>query len=144
MKNFLSKLNFKGLYCCIGNSKVDYHAGSFFIYKKVSYLRFFPNAKVAYFERIEGQRPDDTDYQKVYALMNSSNEIIQITEVKEVGWNNNLAQINLKRQEKQYDFYCLPSILIENVSGKEITEVILDSINEAVKITEVYSLILID
>ncbi|MBN8702471.1 MAG: hypothetical protein J0M08_05375 [Bacteroidetes bacterium] len=140
MDNFFRRINTESLYQFIGETKIDYHAGIYFVYKKTNYLKFFKNHTIKYFERIEGQHLDDTNFLKLNESLLIENKDIQTVQAKGIEWNNNIVLFEIKRNTILIPFYCMPSKLIELIDN-EITEVVFDNHESPHKTTEVYRLI---
>jgi len=139
MSTFISKIESDCLYRAILSSKIEYHAGLFFVYKEIAYLRFYLNGELKFYTRVEGQRPDDINYSKVYDLIGQSESDVQTAKFTEIEWNRMIVKTILKRNGNDIEFYIMPSILTENIEGVKLTELILDSQSSENKITEVYN-----
>lgn len=136
----IDKLVKKGVYQFIGDVEIDYHAGVFFVYKKTSYFQFYSNSIIKYYTRIEGQRPTDTDYLKLYEHIKNDGEGVQISKLEIIDWNKNINAFSLKINEQQRYFYIMPSKLTELITDT-ITEFVIDSRDEGSRITNVFRLI---
>lgn len=133
LKNDMTKkISCGGVYQCIKNISVDYHAGLFFVYKFTKYLRFFPDGKLSYMDRIEGQKDDDDNYNKVYNLLENCDTKI---EVQNVEWNENLIRFTVD----EVDYTCGPSILSELINPKNnYTQLFVNYTNDHKNETDIY------
>ena len=143
MNTFITKIKTDCLYRSIIDCKIEYHAGLFFVYKKTAYLRFYSNGELRFYTRIEGEHTDDTNFLKVYDLIDKTDDNVQIVKIAEVDWNHMIAETTINRNGNDIDFFIMPSILTENVDGVTISELILDSRSTNNKITEVYNRIVL-
>ncbi|MBR5643995.1 MAG: hypothetical protein IKW77_07400 [Salinivirgaceae bacterium] len=143
MNTFITKIKTDCLYRSIIDCKIEYHAGLFFVYKKTAYLRFYSNGELRFYTRIEGEHPDDTNFLKVYDLIDQTDDNVQTVNITEVDWNHMIAETTINRNGNDIDFFIMPSILTENVDGVTISELILDSRSTNNKITEVYNRIIV-
>lgn len=134
LKNkFLDKILYNGIYQCIGSAKIDYHASLFFVYKFTKYLRFFPDGKLCYIDRMEGQKYDDNDSSIVYNLLEVCDRRM---EIKDDDWNENLIGFNLNEIECK----CGPSILSELINTEDnFTQIFVNYTYEHREQTDIYT-----
>lgn len=133
--NMLDKILYDGIYQCIQSTNIEFHASLFFVYKFTKYLRFFPDGKLSYIERLEGQRIDDNDYNILY---NSLGKSYTKFDIHEVEWNRNLIVFKLNEIECK----CGPSILSEIIGEKDkFTQIFVNYTQEQKEQTDIFTYI---
>lgn len=83
-------------------------------------------------DRIEGQKDDDDNYNKVYNLLENCDTKI---EVQNVEWNENLIRFTVD----EVDYTCGPSILSELINPKNnYTQLFVNYTNDHKNETDIY------
>jgi len=122
------------IFKCNLNCTVEYHAGGFFIRKQVAYL-IFTETLCYFFEREEGLHPSDNNYQ---LLINELQNKKGLIEYEITGSGDNILILS----NSNLDIKVMPSIFIENVELKNLTELLLDKQNGGTQIfNHVYSIL---
>ena len=126
--NLIQRVKNKMFKCNI-SSVIDYHAGGFFIYKKVDYLIFSDTNTMQLFSRTEGNHPFDNNIEWILEDLAKDKEVLAF-EIDQPNNNTNILRIRNRDRE----ILLMPAIFSENVNKEVLSEVILDKFYDEPKI----------
>lgn len=117
------------IFKCNLSSLVEYHSGGFFVRKQVAYLVFSNTNTAVFYQREEGLHPHDSNYDfLLHEIINKEKALLY--EVSQPNPNINILNVSNSNNK----FLLMPSIFIENVVKENLTEIILDKLDNKTQI----------